>query len=223
MKKNGFIATSLIYSFFLIFITLFLSVIADYLQNKVLLDTIEKGIKDDINTTMGIKDFEVGDMVGIVSSCDKINTSDESLYTIASVIVDDTSKCSNDEDNCLILYGVKLGDDYTETVSYEDIVKDIDFGYQNNTYYNKIIYNFDTSSGDNSYNLGDGYNAYKNESSCSTETNNYSSNLNCIKKDSATNSNYRERKILNESEASSGNRFKKCISSDMTGIIYIEK
>ena len=37
MKKNGFIATSLIYSFFLIFITLFLTIIADYLQDKVLL------------------------------------------------------------------------------------------------------------------------------------------------------------------------------------------
>ena len=49
MNKKGFIATSLIYSFFLIFITLFLTIIADYLQNKVLLNTIEKGIKEDIN------------------------------------------------------------------------------------------------------------------------------------------------------------------------------
>ena len=45
MNKKGFIATSLIYSFFLIFITLFLTIIADYLQNKVLLNTIEKGKK----------------------------------------------------------------------------------------------------------------------------------------------------------------------------------
>lgn len=63
MNNKGFIATSLIYSFFLIFITLFLTIIADYLQNKVLLNTIEKGIKEDINNSMGIQDFEVGDII----------------------------------------------------------------------------------------------------------------------------------------------------------------
>ena len=63
MKKNGFIATSLIYSFFLIFITLFLSVIADYLQQKVLLNTIETGIKQDINNSLGIQDFRIGDVI----------------------------------------------------------------------------------------------------------------------------------------------------------------
>lgn len=60
-KKNGFIATSLIYSFFLIFITLFLTIIADYLQQKVLLSTIEQGIKDELNNSKGIRDFNIGD------------------------------------------------------------------------------------------------------------------------------------------------------------------
>lgn len=63
MNNKGFIATSLIYSFFLIFVTLFLGIIADYLQDKVLLNTIEKGIKEDLNSTMGIQDFEVGDVL----------------------------------------------------------------------------------------------------------------------------------------------------------------
>ncbi len=63
MKKNGFIATSLIYSFFLIFVTLFLTIIADYLQNKVLLNTIESSIKNDINDSLGIQDFKVGDIL----------------------------------------------------------------------------------------------------------------------------------------------------------------
>ena len=44
MNNKGFIATSLIYSFFLIFITLFLTIIADYLQNKVLLNRYDKGV-----------------------------------------------------------------------------------------------------------------------------------------------------------------------------------
>ena len=70
MNNKGFIATSLIYSFFLIFITLFLTIIADYLQNKVLLNTIEKGIKDDINSTMGIQDFEVGSFIGFSTEKD---------------------------------------------------------------------------------------------------------------------------------------------------------
>lgn len=57
-KKNGFIATSLIYSFFLIFITLFLTIIADYLQNKVLLNTIESDIKEEITNSRTIVDFK---------------------------------------------------------------------------------------------------------------------------------------------------------------------
>lgn len=62
-KKNGFIATSLIYSFFLVFITLFLTIIADYLQNKVLLNTIESDIKEDLNGTKNIVDFNIGDII----------------------------------------------------------------------------------------------------------------------------------------------------------------
>ena len=62
-KKNGFIATSLIYSFFLVFITLFLTIIADYLQNKVLLNTIENDIKEDLNGTKNIADFNTGDII----------------------------------------------------------------------------------------------------------------------------------------------------------------
>lgn len=62
-RKNGFIATSLIYSFFLVFITLFLTIIADYLQNKVLLNTIENDIKQDLNNTITIRDFAIGDLI----------------------------------------------------------------------------------------------------------------------------------------------------------------
>ena len=37
MKKNGFIATSILYSFFLVFITLFVSLVANYIHNQVLI------------------------------------------------------------------------------------------------------------------------------------------------------------------------------------------
>ena len=90
MNNKGFIATSLIYSFFLIFITLFLTIIADYLQNKVLLNTIEKGIKVDINSTIGIQDFEVGDKLYFVENINGFN----GLFYICSISykIDTTGK-----------------------------------------------------------------------------------------------------------------------------------
>lgn len=227
MKKNGFIATSLIYSFFLIFITLFLSVIADYLQDKVLLNEIEKGIKSDINDTMGIRDFEVGDMIGITDDCANLSTDLDSipLYTVVNVLINNSTVCRGDN-NCLILYGVELRSDYDDTVDkvdYEEILNDIDYGHQNNTYYNKIIYNFDSSSS-KTYNISEGYNVYKNESTiCSSDfIENYSSNYNCIKQDNEINNLRRKRILLKESEGTN-NRFNKCVSNEETGMIYIEK
>ncbi len=87
MNNKGFIATSLIYSFFLIFITLFLTIIADYLQNKVLLNTVEKSIKEDINNTMGIQDFEVGDKLYFNSDLSVIDggTISVGFYYVCSI------------------------------------------------------------------------------------------------------------------------------------------
>ena len=95
MNNKGFIATSLIYSFFLIFVTLFLTIIADYLQNKVLLNTIEKGIKEDINNSMGIQDFEVGDKLFFVENINEF----QDLYYICSI----TYKISLNDDDILNL------------------------------------------------------------------------------------------------------------------------
>lgn len=104
-KKNGFIATSLIYSFFLVFITLFLTIIADYLQNKVLLNTIESDIKEEINATKSIGDFKIGDILVFESGnygslkCSNDNTNysscsniDNTSYTITDIIVYDGEK-----------------------------------------------------------------------------------------------------------------------------------
>ena len=48
MKKNGFIATSLLYTFFLAFIALFTGMIAIYLQNRVYLIKLEDSSKNAI-------------------------------------------------------------------------------------------------------------------------------------------------------------------------------
>ena len=143
MNNKGFIATSLIYSFFLIFITLFLTIIADYLQNKVLLNTIEKGIKDDINSTIGIQDFEVGSFIGITVSCDNVNGAE--LYVISKV---------DYNNNEIILYSLDKTDS-NGNANDNDILKDIDTGYMNATYYNKILYSFKDSNGSKSYKIND--------------------------------------------------------------------
>ena len=106
MNKNGFIATSLIYSFFLIFITLFLTIIADYLQDKVLLNTIEKGIKDELNSTMSIEDFEVGDMISFDNDPDDdydivhINYYGPVSYMLAKKAKKNGKKCIGCPEGC---------------------------------------------------------------------------------------------------------------------------
>lgn len=201
MNNKGFIATSLIYSFFLIFITLFLTIIADYLQNKVLLNTIEKGIKEDINNSMGIQDFEVGSFIGTTGSCDNVN--DAELYVISKV---------DYNNNKIILYSLdKTGD----IANY--ILSDIDTGYMNATYYNKILYSFkEKHTGNKSYKI--------NDNSCIksgvpsgdigdptyTTTEGYVSS-NC------SGLNYRQKK-----ELSINDRKKVCkVENDATGTIYI--
>ena len=48
MKQNGFIATSLLYSFFLAFVTLFIGMITIYLQNRIYLNKLEDSSKNSI-------------------------------------------------------------------------------------------------------------------------------------------------------------------------------
>ena len=147
MNKNGFIATSLIYSFFLIFITLFLTIIADYLQDKVLLSTIEKGIKDEINSTMGITDFEVGDMVSFVDDCSQITSPGIDNQWVV-VNVDNLNKK-------IIFYSYDFNGNNgpnafksTTPLEKKDIDNDIEFGYRNSTYFNKILYTFANKDGE---------------------------------------------------------------------------
>lgn len=166
MKKNGFIATSLIYSFFLIFITLFLTIIADYLQNKVLLNTIEKGIKDEINSSMGIRDFEVGDIIVFNSGCTTYEFKPENAFVVVN---------TNPISNSIIFYSYALckegecgSTEYSDNNLFvTDFVSDILSGYTNNTYYNKIIYNFDKSvSG--TYKVNDKFYSIEDGRTCST-------------------------------------------------------
>lgn len=117
MNNKGFIATSLIYSFFLIFVTLFLTIIADYLQNKVLLNTIEKGIKEDINNSMGIQDFEVGDKLFFVENINGFQYS----YYICSI----TYKLDAIGKDKLILGKIENVEEISEEICNNSIELDI--------------------------------------------------------------------------------------------------
>lgn len=144
MNNKGFIATSLIYSFFLIFITLFLTIIADYLQNKILLNTIEAGIKDTINSTKSVEDFEVGDIIYISIdgiSKESITLPKESRYIIANIIFDYNLDDGNQ--SALILYNVSptLTSCDSKCVTEKTIKDDLtNSGNINSTYIDKLLY-----------------------------------------------------------------------------------
>lgn len=68
-KQNGFIATSLLYSFFLAFIALFVAMLSIYLQNRIYLNKLEdssknaiyiREIKEKIGDAGNIGSIEIG-------------------------------------------------------------------------------------------------------------------------------------------------------------------
>lgn len=67
MKKNGFIATSILYTFFLVFITLFVALITNYIHNQVLLAAIDEASIEQLNKIDNTKlsDLKIGDRVKI--------------------------------------------------------------------------------------------------------------------------------------------------------------
>lgn len=175
-EKNGFIATSLIYSFFLVFITLFLAIIADYLQDKVLLNTIESEIKTNINTTMSIYDFKVGDFINI--SALEGYSSYKTSWVIAGI-----------NDNELILYSIDLFDikGSNDFLKYTDILTDIKDEYKTESYLKKILYTFNEESykfSDNNYGV--------NKNKCSHSVNSSFNILNnCIESVTSSKGRYR--------------------------------
>lgn len=73
MKKNGFIATSLIYSFFLFFCALLVGFVAMSVHNKTLVDKLDDDIKKELLDKKDISSLEIGNYVkvNIFSSYDE--------------------------------------------------------------------------------------------------------------------------------------------------------
>lgn len=65
MKKNGFIATSVIYSFFIVFITLFIGLIVTFIHNRLLISKVNEEAKNNLSkiNEMRFDDFKIGDYV----------------------------------------------------------------------------------------------------------------------------------------------------------------
>lgn len=63
--KNGFIATSVLYAFLVAFLTLFLAFMANYIQNKQLVNRIEEMAREELEKygSVRISDLKVGDYV----------------------------------------------------------------------------------------------------------------------------------------------------------------
>ncbi|MBR1413193.1 MAG: hypothetical protein IJ574_00790 [Bacilli bacterium] len=49
MKKKGFIATSLIYSFFLVFVAILVSIMANYTSTRVQLNRLKQDAKEELD------------------------------------------------------------------------------------------------------------------------------------------------------------------------------
>lgn len=200
MKKNGFIATSLIYSFFLIFITLFLTIIVDYIDTKGKLDYQESTVKKNLNRVLGVKDFEPGDyVVFLKDSSSKCSTSTPAPgfnleYVVANMYIKNSSACGTDiygnPNDCVVLYGLDLNSSSTSSdVILTDIQRDITSN-MNQLTINKILYTFNGT--DTSYRLAS--NAFPTLDSGCTGSVSYLTNKGCVK-NSGT-SKYRRKKIL---------------------------
>lgn len=92
-EKNGFIATSLLYSFFLVFCALLMALVTTFVHNQLLLSNLTSGIKEDLSfagskTAVGLS---IGDYVKmpLFSNERAINLQD-TLWIVSSVNEDNT-------------------------------------------------------------------------------------------------------------------------------------
>ena len=98
MKKNGFIATSLLYAFFLVFISLFIVLLLNYLRNRVLVQKIDDNARDKLSeiNNLKISDMQVGDYVQfrnsktITASANPL--SEKGIWQVARVDTNGTNK-----------------------------------------------------------------------------------------------------------------------------------
>ena len=93
MKRNGFIATSVLYSFFLIFITLFVALIMNYLHNQVLISKIDEESWDFLMTINNTKltDLKVGDRIKFSTQGDNPVLNEDATWILSLIQTNPTN------------------------------------------------------------------------------------------------------------------------------------
>lgn len=216
LNKNGFIATSLIYSFFLIFISLFIAVIADYLQNKVLLEATEKGIKDELNAFVDINTFKVGDIISFEgtasNACDELGENSLNMWIVAAIDLSSEK---------IVLYSYELSNSPDNPLSLSNVTNDIELvGNLNNSVMNKVLYTYASSTSE-SFRLFSGEWVTVDETQCSSIESgyeNYKTDKGCLRGTTPSTTYYRDRK----EKTISGN-INECANNvdDISGTIYL--
>ena len=107
MKKNGFIATSLIYSFFLVFCAVLLSFVAISAHNRNLLNKVYEEINADLKDKR-LSDAEIGAYFKIMLTHPSLNTDDvnwlvynkdaTNVYLVSNTVVLQTNKVNTSND-----------------------------------------------------------------------------------------------------------------------------
>ena len=93
MKKNGFIATSILYAFFLVFITLFIGLVTAYAHNKASVLRINEKVKEELKGIRNrtLVDVEIGDTIKFSINPDqKEYINEEGTWMLATKNVDDS-------------------------------------------------------------------------------------------------------------------------------------
>lgn len=87
MKKNGFIATSILYSFFLVFITLFVALVANYLHNRILLSQIDEAARETLYSINNLKltDLVVGEHIKFATDSTELILNPDATWTVAHI------------------------------------------------------------------------------------------------------------------------------------------
>lgn len=85
MKKNGFIATSILYTFFLIFLSLFVALIANYLHNRLLISKINTDSRDKVLEINNYKltDVKLGEHIRFAHNPGDSLINENGLWTLA--------------------------------------------------------------------------------------------------------------------------------------------
>ena len=133
-KKNGFISTSIIYSFFLIFVTLFLGLILNYTHNRILLNRVNEAAINDINKIKNarISNLNVGDYVLFELKEEEQDKMNQTSYILANIYEDGTYEFLSTTTTFNSMYNSNsefitidkfnsLRDTYKNTIKYSDV------------------------------------------------------------------------------------------------------